>query len=447
MVPKRLIAATAPGLIGSCDIEEILDQKRNVSTVADCKRSLEVEIPVEEVEKVRQQVAEQIRQKVRLPGFRPGKAPVNMVESRFENDIRQEVLEKLLPQAFRARVEKEELKVVGQPNITDLHYHKGEPIRFKADFEVAPAFEIADYRGLPVKYEEPHVSDEELANRLDDMRERKAEFVNLDPRPIEDKDHVVVALKSLSGLAEPIEQDSTIEVGGGDTFASFTEALLGSTPGDVKEAEVVYPEDYGEPRLAGKTVKFSLTPKVIQKKELPALDDEFARDLGDYQTLEELRDAVRKSIFREKQYAAQQVAKEALIDRLVDANEFPIPEAYVNRQIENQLRSQLRQATGRDIDLSKLNLDWDKVKEKQRDAAVRNVKAQLLLEKVSDKESINATKDEVDREVQRIAQQEREPIPVTRARLDKDGTLGYIASRIQTEKTLDFLFEQAQKQV
>ena len=418
-----------------------------MSTVADCKRSLEVEIPVEEVEKARQRVAESIRQKVRLPGFRPGKAPASMIASRYESDIRQEVLDQLLPVAFRARVEKEELRVVGQPNITELHFEKGEPIRFKADFEVAPEFEIGNYHGLPVKYEEPVVGDEEVANRLDDMRERKAEYVNLDPRPIEDKDHVVVLLKSVAGLAEPIEQDSTIEVGGGDTFPSFTEALIGAQPGDTKEAEVVYPEDYGEPKLAGKTVRFSLTPKVIQKKELPALDDEFARDLGDYQTLDELRDAVRKSIFHEKQHAAQQVAKEALIDRLVEANDFPIPETYVNRQIENQLTMQLRQVTGRDVDLSKLNLDWAKVKEKQRDPALRSVKASLLLEKVSDKEGIKATRDEVDREVQRIAQQEREPIPVTRAKLDKDGTLARVASHIQTEKTLQFLFEQAQKQV
>jgi len=418
-----------------------------VSTVADCKRSLEVEIPVEEVEKARHRVAENIRKKVRLPGFRPGKAPANMIESRFESDIRQEVLEQLLPQAFRARVEKEELHVVGQPSISDLHYQRGEPIRFKADFEVAPEFEIANYIGLPVKYEEPQVTDEEVAERLEQTRERRAEYINLDPRPIEDKDYVVVLLKSLTGLAEPIEQDSTIEVGGVDTFPSFTEALLGAQPGDTKEAEVTYPADYGEPRLAGKAVLFSLTPKVIQKKELPALDDEFARDLGDYQTLDELRESVRKSLFHEKQRAAQQQAKEALVDRLVEANDFPIPETYVNRQIENQLSTQLRQVTGRDVDLSKLNLDWDKVKERQRDPAVRSVKALLLLQKVSDKEGINATRDEVDREVQRIAQQQREPIPVTRARLDKDGTLGRIASQIQSEKTLQFLFEQAQKQV
>jgi trigger factor len=420
---------------------------RKVSTVADCKRSVEVEIPVDEVERARERVTNSIRQKVRLPGFRPGKAPASMIESRFESDIRQEILEQLLPHAFRQRVEKDALQVVGQPNISELQFEKGQPIRFKADFEVAPEFEIAEYRGLPVKYEEPEAKDEEVAERLETMRERKAEYVNLDPRAIEDKDFVLVNLKSVSGLAEGIEQDTTIEVGGADTFPSFSEALTGANPGETKEAEIAYPEDYGEPKLAGKTVRFELTPRVIQKKELPELDDEFARDLGDYQTLDELRDAVRKSIFHEKQHAAQQVAKEALIDRLVEANDFPIPETYVNRQIENQLSMQLRQATGRDVDLSKLNLDWTKVKEKQRDPAVRSVKASLLLEKISDREGIKATKDEVDREVQRIANQQREPIAVTRARLDKDGTLGRIASHIQTEKTLQLLFEQAQKQV
>ena len=368
-----------------------------MSTATDCKRSVEVEIPVEEVEKARARVTDSIRQRVRLPGFRPGKAPVTMIQSRFESDIRSEVLEQLLPQAFRDKVAKEELKVVGQPNITDLKYEAGQPIRFKADFEVAPEFEIAEYRGLPVKYEEPTVSDEEVNARVEETRERKADYVNLDPRPIEDKDYALVRLKSLTGLAEPIDQDVQIEVGGADTLPAFNEALLGATPGDAKEIEITYPEDYGQTKLAGKTVKFEMTPKFVRKKELPALDDEFARDLGDYQTLDEFKETVRKSIFHEKQYAAQQKAKEALLDRLVEANDFPIPQAYIDRQIENQFRAQVREITGRDVDLSTLNLDWTKIKEAQQEKAVRNVKASLLLEKISDREGIKATKDEVDR--------------------------------------------------
>ena len=411
-----------------------------MSTAVDCKRSLEIEIPLEEVERARERVTNSIKQRVRLPGFRPGKAPISMIQSRFEGEIRHEVLELLLPQAFRDRVQKDDLKVVGTPDISDLHFEPGQPIRFKADFEVAPEFEIGEYRGLPAKYEEPAVSDEEVEKRLESLRESKAEYPNLDPRPIENGDYILLHLKSLAGLAEPIDQDVQIEVGGEETIPAFNEALIGVNPDEVKQVEVTYPDDYGQERLAGKTVHFELTPKFIRKKELPALDDEFARDLGDFQSLDELRDTLRKTIFQEKQYVAQQAAKEELIDHLVQNNDFPVPEAYVDRQIENQIRMQLG-----GIDPSKLKLDWQKVKESQRDKAVRNVKASLLLEKIADREGIHASKDEVDREVQRIARQQREAVAVTRARLDKEGALSRIAGQIETEKTLQFLFDQAQK--
>ena len=169
-----------------------------------------------------------------MPGFRPGKAPVSMIQSRFESEIRNEVLEMLLPQAFRERMEKDALKVVGAPNIADLKFDAGQPIRFKADFEVAPEFEIGDYRGLPVKYEEPTVTDAEVAKRLESMRESKAEYPNLDPRAIENGDYVLVHLKSLEGLAEEIDQDVQIEVGGEETLPAFNEALTGMNPEESK---------------------------------------------------------------------------------------------------------------------------------------------------------------------------------------------------------------------
>lgn len=416
------------------------------STAVDCKRSLEIEIPLDEVNKARERVTNSLKQRVRLPGFRPGKAPVSMIQSRFEGEIRHEILDQLVPQAFRERVQKEDLKVVGTPDITDLQFESGQPIRFKADFEVAPEFEIAEYRGLPVKYEEPSVTEEEVEKRLEAMRENKADYVNLDPRPIESGDYVLVHLRSVHGLAEPIDQDVQIQVGGEETLPAFNEVLIGSSPEEVKEVDITYPDDYGQEKLAGKTVRFELTPKVIRKKELPVLDDEFARDLGDYQSLAELRESVHKALFHEKQYVAQQAAKEEAIDRLVEANEFPIPEAYVDRQIENQVQMQVERLAGRGVDPKSIKLDWAKVKETQRDKAVRNVRASLLLEKIADKEGIHATKDEVDREIQLIARQAREAVPVTRARLEKEGALGRIAGHIQTEKTLQFLFEQAQKQ-
>src|SRR5581483_3587224 len=224
------------------------------STTADCKRSVEIEIPLDEVERAKERVTNSIKQRVRLPGFRPGKAPLSMIQSRFEGEIRHEVLEELVPQAFRNRVQKEEWKVVGTPDVSDLKFEPGQPIRFKAEFEVAPEFELAEYRGLPAKYEEPAITDEEIEKRLESMRESKAEYPNLDPRPIENGDYVLVHLKSLAGLAEPIDQDVQVQVGGEDTLPAFNEALIGASPEDVKEVDVTYPDDYGQERLAGKTV-------------------------------------------------------------------------------------------------------------------------------------------------------------------------------------------------
>jgi trigger factor len=238
-----------------------------------------------------------------------------------------------------------------------------------------------------------------------------------------------------------------IEIGGAETVQGFTDGLLGATPGDDREFDVSYPEDYGQAKLAGRTVRFQSHVKGIRRKELPDLNDEFAKDLGDYQSFEELKETIRKNIFSERQYEAQQEAKNKLVESLVDLHEFPVPEAYVDRQIQTRTEQLLRTMQQQGADIKNLKLDWQKVKESQREKAVREVKASLLLGKISDRESIAATTAEVDREVERAARQAREPLAATRFRMEKDGSLNRIASHIQTEKTLNFLFENARKVV
>jgi trigger factor len=198
-------------------------------------------------------------------------------------------------------------------------------------------------------------------------------------------------------------------------------------------------------KLAGKTVRFRTHVKGIRRKELPELNDDFAQDLGDYRTLDELREAVRKSLFAQRQFEAQQEAKNKLVEKLVDMHDFPVPEAFVDRQIQNRVEQRVRALAEQGLDPKSLNLDWKKLRETQRDKALREVKASLLLARISEREAINATRDEVDKEVERLARQQREPFAAVRLRLEKDGTLGRIASHIQTEKTLDFLFEHAGK--
>lgn len=410
------------------------------------KQTLELTVPAAEVASETERAVQSIKARVKLPGFRPGKVPNDIIRRRFSEEIKHDVLEKLLPKYFWDRAEQEGLAVAGPPSISDVHFEPGEPLRFKAEFEVAPQYELKDYKGLTVAYSDPEVTDEDIAKRLDALRGQKAEYVSVEPRPVESGDHAVISLHSTAGVQPPMSQDElTIEVGGEDTMAGFTEGLLGMTPGEEKSIEVAYPEDYGNARLAGKTVTFHVHLKAIRQKELPELNDEFAGDVGDYQNLEELRQAVRNAIFAERQYIAQQEAKNKIIESLVDMHDFPVPEAYVERQIKNLVERHLHSLAAEGVDPSKIKLDWAKIKSSQRERATREVKASLLLQRISERENLYATEEEVDREVARIARQEREPVAATRIRLEKEQALGKIASRIRTEKTLSYLFEHARK--
>lgn len=418
-----------------------------MALVEGCKHSLEISIPVPDVESETSRVTGDVQKRARLPGFRPGKAPASLIRKQFAADIRQKVLEVLLPKFLQKQIEAENLNVVGTPDVTDVHFHDGEPLRFKAAFEVAPVVELGEYKDVEVPYQDPEITDEDLAKRIDEIREQKAQYVNVDPRPVVDGDFAVVALESITGVeGEPVKtEEMQLEIGVKDTFEAFTENLRGVTPGEEKEFDVTYPEDYGTAKLAGKTVRFHATLKGIRRKELPELNDEFAQDLGDYRTVDELREAVRKNLFGQRQFEAQQIAKNLIVEKLVDAHSFPVPEVFVDRQIKIRVEQSLRSMAAEGLDPRSLKLDWEKLKESQREKALREVKASILLGKISEREAIHATREEVDREVEKVARQQRKPVAAVQMEFEKDGTMGRIASHIQTDKTLNFLFEHARK--
>ena len=420
-----------------------------MAEAAGSKQTLEISVPREEVDKETERVIRSLGQRVRLPGFRPGKVPADLIRKRFESDIKQEVFDALIPKYFRQRVQQEDLRVVGRPDITEVRFEQGEPLRFKAEFEIAPEIELGEYKDLTVAYEDPEITEQDLIKRLEEIRDQKAEYINVDPRPVADGDHAVVSLESQAGVeGPPIRQEELmLLIGDEETLPAFSENLRGMSPGQEKEFEVSYPQDFGQEKLAGKTVRFLAKLKGIRRKERPELNDEFARDLGDYRTVEELREAVRRSLFRERQHQAQREAKDKLLEKLVDLHDFPVPEAMLDRQIEIHVERQLRLLAAQGVDPQSIRLDWEKVKKSQREKATRDVKASLLVDKIAQREGIEATGEEVEREVERIARQEREPAAAARARLEKEGALGRIASHIRSEKTLSFLFEHARKTV
>ncbi len=418
-----------------------------MALIEGCRHELEFTVSVLDIADETQRVVAKIQKQANVPGFRPGKAPVSIIQNRFKSEIRQEVIEALLPKVLQKRFEDEKLSVVGTPNIVDLKFEDGQPMVFKAQFDVHPEFDLGEYKGLEVEYEDPAVDEKDVDDRVEQIRESKAEYINLDPRPAESGDFAVVSLESIEGVdGDPVKSNEMmIELGNADTMPAFTEGVTGMSPGETKIIEVSYPEDYGQEKLAGKTVKFDVELKFLRRKELPNLDDEFAKGMGDFQTLEEFKNQVRASILQERTFRAQEEAKSKLIEKLADSHSFAVPETYVERQLESQLRNYAQTLAMQGIDPKTLNIDFNRFKESQNERAIRDVKAGLLLDRIGSVEAIAATNDEIDREVGRLARQQREPVAAVRMKMEKDGGLDRLASRIRTDKTINFLFEQARK--
>lgn len=416
----------------------------------DCKRTLEITIPFEEVEEVRQRVLTNLASKASLPGFRPGKVPKGVIRSQFAEQVKQETLDQVLSHAFNKKATELELDVVSTPNVKDLTFEEGQPVVFTAEFEVRPVFELQDYVGMEVPYAEPVVTDEDVDSRIESMRERRAELVNVDPRPVEKGDFAVISLKSLSpvGTEEPISQDEmNLEVGGEYTLPEFTENVLGMQQDETREFDVVYPEDYSGTNLAGRTVRFSITLKGIRKREFPELNDEFAQDMGDYKTFDEFREAVRGSLLAEREFVARDNAKAAIGEKLGESYDFPVPDAFVDQQVETMLRRQIRQLADQGADVANLQIDWKKAMEEQREPASKIVRASLVLDRIATAESVEVSQAEVEAEVERAAKRERISLASVRERLEKDGGLVRIAQQMRSEKTLNLLFEKGTKVV
>ena len=418
-----------------------------MSSVDSCKRELEIAIPWEAVQEQTDKIVASIRRKAKIPGFRPGKAPPPVVKSRYNAEIRKEIVEQLVPKYFWDEAREKDFQVVGSPDVHDLEFEDGEPMRFRAEFEVFPEFELGEYRRIEVPYSEPDVSPEQVEEELERMRERQASYVNLDPRPLEDGDIAVLALKSeVVGDAPQVDQDdTTITLGEQGTLPEFTQNLLGKSPGDEVDFTVAYPEDFGNEKLAGKEVPFHATVKGLRQKELPELDDEFAADLGDFRTIDEVREKIREQMEEHFRRQATEAAKNKLTDKLVESHDFEVPEKLIEQQVVRRLERWLGSLKRQGVDIDKLNLDWQKARDNERDPAVRDVKAGLILERIAKVESISATPDEINEQVRQYAAQSKQTAEAARKKLAEDGTLDRRQGQISNDKALSFLFDEAEK--
>ena len=412
-----------------------------------CTREIAVEIPAEVVAKETETVIQKYQKFARIPGFRKGKVPATVIRQRFAEDIKSEVVEELVPRYFRQESEKQKLIPVSQPRVHDLHVHDGEPLTFKASFEVMPEIQVSGYQEIRSEKTEVSVADEEVEAALNNLREQHATYASVDEaRPLQDGDFAQVSFtgtQSGDAEAKPVEvPEVMVEIGGSNTVKEFSENLRGAKAGETREFDVTYADDFADERLAGKTVHYSVAVKAIKKKDMPALDDAFAKELGEeFNTVDDLRNRIREGMVHEKEHQAEHEAKDKLVEELVKRYEFPVPEALIEHQIDLRLDRGLRALVAQGMraeDIKKMDLG--RLRAGQREAALREVKASLILDRIADEEKIEVGDEEIDREVEAVAKQTNQTADAVRARLTRDGALDRIRTRIRNEKALNFLY-------
>ena len=415
--------------------------KVEYSEESSVRKSLSFEIEPEVVDKEIEARTQQYARRVKLPGFRPGRIPPDVIKQRFRAQVLEDVAEKIVNKVVFEELEGRGLKPLAAPKVTDLKIDENRPLTFRAVFETLPLIEVPDYRGLPVDARKPGVTDEDVDREIDRLREGAARYDPIEGRPTQRGDFAVVDLawKPADGGRGGRDENALMEVGGEGNHEDMNTALTGMSPGDVKKLRVAYPEDYAARSVAGQTLEYTVALKAIKEKVIPAVDDEFAKDLGDWGRLAELRAHLREKLLKDEERRADRDVKKALVDALVAKADFEVPEALVERHMTARTENAARGLAFQGIDPAKAGVDWRRYRDAQRGEAVRAAKADILLDEIARREGIEVGEAEVDAELSRLAQRVNRGTESLRLKLEKDGELAALRARIREDKTLDLL--------
>ena len=423
-------------------------------------REVEVEVPADEVSQAYKKIIKRYQKLARIPGFRAGKVPESLVRSKFAKELRQEVLEALVSERFRAAITERKLQPVSEPQLLNLQLNEGEPLRFKAAFEVLPEFDVTGYDTVRVEKPNVELTDEEFESELGRMMDSQATV-----EPVEEERALVEGdwaeiqfkgeikplaqtvteegVKSTEPVAEPITgEDVLIEIGGKNTLPAFNDSLRGTKVGQELTFEVDYPADFGDRRLAGQTVGYDVTVKAIKKKTYPERDAELAKQLGGVETWEEFETQLRERVGRRKKDALESGAKNKMLDELVGRYNFPVPESFVQQRVDARLERGLRALAQQGMKAEDMRkLDFGRLRAAQRDEAEREVRASLVVDRIAEAEKVEVSDAELDNEVLMLSLQTREPYEALRDRLTKDGGMNRLREELRREKTSSVLYE------
>jgi trigger factor len=412
--------------------------------VSSCKRNLAAEVPAEELDREVNKLAREYARNAKIPGFRPGKVPLNIVKQRHGGDLLKEATQNIIERSYKDAISEHNLHPLAQPVIKDVESKPGSSLKFTVTFEVLPALEIRDYKATPVTLKSSTVSDENIDQAVENLLEQHAQYVPVDGGEAHDGHQLSLTIDGQfeDGGKSIREDDVTIIVGHPQADVEFSNNLRGVRAGETRTFEIAYPADYHRQRFAGKKVSFTVTVKDIKEKLLAELNDEFAKDLGS-DNFEALRIKVRDDLITQARQNAEKEAREALLDSIVQRHSIEIPECLVQDELEGRARRLANSLAYQGIDVNKTSIDWKKVLEEERPRAEQAVRRSLVLDAIARQEGIEATDEELESELQKLAEGTNKSAAALRAQFEKDERIQSFREHLRQNKALDFIYRNA----
>lgn len=419
------------------------------------RKNLVVEIPSTVVDAEIDKISRDYGKSARIPGFRPGKVPAKVVRQRFRDQILHDVAHGLIPRAVDEALRERGVEPVDTPDIRDVVVEEGQPLKFTATFDTVPPIDPGDYGSIQLRRTAPVVSEDDVDKGLARLRDQSARYEPVEGRGVGPGDSILVDLvrtaRAPEGAAtehtELTESDRhenvTVDIGATANPPGFDEELAGLTTGARKNFDVHYPADYTITELAGTTVTYDVTVKAIRKRIVPALDDEFAKDVGEFDSLDALRRRVREDLERDAADESNRGLRAALMQQLAARVPFEVPQALLDREIDRRVEEFVRRLIDQQVDPMRTNINWEEFRERQRDAAAEAVRGALVLDEVARRESLTVSAEDVEAEIARYAERTGRTPAAVRARLEKEGGVGRLYGGIRRERTIDFLLSRA----
>jgi trigger factor len=432
--------------------------KTEFADVNETRKTVRVEIPSTAVDAEINRVAADYSRKARIPGFRPGKAPARVIKQRFKDQILHDVAHDLIPRAVDEALRERGVEAVDSPDVRDVNIEEGQPLTFTASFDTVPEFDPGDFSTIAFKRASNAVNDEAVALALQRLRDRGARHEPVEGRGVDHGDTVTLDLERRDGGQEPssadarkekdsrppdVHNDVSVELGAKANPPGFDEQLLGLDVGATKSFTLHYPADYAIGELANTDVSYTVTVKALKRRVLPELDDEFAKDLGEFDTLDALKARVREDLEHEAKHAAERENRSELMKQLASRVPFDVPASMIDREIDRRLEDFARRLIDQNLDPRQAGIDWNAFRESQREVSREAVAAALVLDEVTRRERLEVTEEEIEREVERYAERTGRTPAAVRAALDKDGGLSRIAAGLRREKSIDFVSARA----